>query len=545
MKKIKQTSNRSRRFLCLCAACLFFAGSLLSGCGDTASETSTDSAGAAQDTTDVSSSGPNQLVIGTGQTCTTLNPVLNFDGWYTVRFGIGETLTKFNDDFSVSGWLASDYSVSDDDTVWTFTIRDDVTFSNGTKLTADLAAASIENVFENGSRGEEYFSYTDISADGQTLTITTADPEPILPAKLADPLFVIIDTSVDLSNVATEGPVGTGPFMAESFDPTTKEVVVVRNDNYWDGDVALDQVTFLYTEDQTTLTMGLEAGDFDVVYNLSMADIDEFLDSDVYVVSQSASGRTTHGFMNQNGPLGDEVLRQAILRCLDRESFCENLLNGQYVAGKTPVTSASQYGYDELVDINTYDPESASALLDASGYLDLDGDGYRETPDGEKLDLTFVYYTGRPEQQIMVEATQMQCAQIGIQISPQVYDTQTVMDRLETGDYDLCCVNINVLSSGDPEDHLRTYFSTNGYYNSCGYSSDAFDSILDALSVTSDEDERVGLIKEAEQILMDDTVCIYYCYPIMNFVMKANVTGITSTPADYYWINAQTDWRQE
>ncbi len=543
MKSPKNKRRPVRTASVLFAVSLLSFGFLLSGCGGGTPD-DTALAGTSDEDHFASASEKNQLVIGTGQTCTTLDPVLNFDGWYTVRFGIGETLTKFNDDYSVSGWLASDYSASDDNTVWTFTIRDDVFFSNGDKLTAELAAASIENVFENGTRGEEYFTCTDLSADGQTLTITTAEPEPILPAKLADPLFVIIDTSVDLSNVAREGPVGTGPFLAESFDPTTKETVVVRNDNYWGGEVTLDQVTFLYTEEQSTLTMGLESGDFDAVYNLSMADIDTFLNNDAYCVLQSTGGRTTHGFMNQNGALGDEALRQAILRCLDRESFCKDLLNDQYVAGKTPVTSASRYGYDELTDINSYDPDSAVRLLDEAGYLDLDGDGYRETPDGEELDLNFIYYTGRPEQQIMVEATQMECAQIGIKISPQVYDSQTVMDRLESGDYDLCCVSINVLSTGDPENHFQTYFSSDGYYNKFGYSSDAFDSVLNTLSNTSDADERVALVKEAEQILMDDTVCIYYCYPIMNFVTKKDVTGLSCTPADYYWINAETGWDQ-
>ncbi len=543
MKKRKRTDKRTIRRIGLSGACLLTGAFLLSGCGNASADSSlSESSGAGLS---AGSSEENRLVIGTGQTCTTLNPVLNFDGWFTVRFGIGETLTKFDDDFSVSGWLAEDYSVSDDNTVWTFTIRDDVFFSNGAKLTGELAAASIENVFENGTRGEEYFSYTDISADGQTLTITTAEPEPILPYKLADPLFVIIDTSVDLTDVDTQGPVGTGPFVAESFDMTTKEVVVVRNDNYWNGEVALDQVTFINTEEQSTLTMGLEAGEFDAVYNLSMADIDAFLNNDDYCVLQSTGGRTTHGFMNQNGALGDEALRQAILRCLDRESFCENLLNRQYVAGKTPVTSSSQYGYDELTDINSYDPDSAVRLLDEAGYIDIDGDGYRETPDGEELDLEYIYYTARPEQQILVEATQMECAKIGIRISPRVYDQQTVMDRLGSGDYDMCCVNINVLSSGDPENHFKTYFASDGYYNKFGYDSDAFDSILNALSITSDEDERVELIKEAEQILMDDTVCIYYCYPIMNFVTKQDVTGLACTPADYYWINADTGWDRE
>ncbi len=537
-KEKKQTSNiiTLSFFFLLAAACL------LSGCG--ASSEDTVSLPESQSETSDSLAGKKEIVIGSGTSCTSLDPIQNYDGWFTVAFGVGETLTKINDDGSVSGWLASDYSVSDDNTVWMFTIRDDVVFSDGTKLTADLAASSIQNVFENGTRGEEYFTCADLAAKGQTLTITTAEPEPILPAKLADPLFTIINTETDMTDIARTGPVATGPFIAESFDPTTEETVVVRNENYWDGDVALDQITFRCLEDTSILTMGLLAGDLNAVYNVSMTDIDDFEDNDDYNVIRFAGGRTTHGFMNQNGPLGDAVLRQAILRCLDRDSFCENLLNDQYVPGKTPITSSADYGYEELIDPNAYDPDSAAALLDEAGYLDIDGDGFRETPDGEEIDLTYIYYTGRPEMELLVEATQMECAKIGIRITPQLYDTETVTERLETGDYDLCCYSINVLSSGDPEEYFRTYFSSEGFYNAYGYSSAAFDSVLNSLSLTSDAEQRTELVKDAEQILMDDAVCIYYCYPIMNFVSQADVTGLTCTLADYYWVSAATDRSQ-
>ena len=511
---------------------LLLTGVLLAGCGGGMGNSSRGASDTEQ--------GKN-IVIGTGQSCGTLDPLQSYDGWYAVRFGIGQTLTKLNDDFSVSGWLAEDYTVNEDNTVWIFTIRDDVTFSNGTKLTAELAKASLENVYENGMRGTEYFTPAAIEADGQTLVITTESPEPILPNKLADPYFTIIDTTVDMTNIADEGPVGTGPFVVESFDPVTKETVVVKNENYWGGEVLMDRITFVYTEDQSTLTMGLQSGDFDAVYNVSMTSIGDFENNESYRIVRTASGRTAHGFMNQNGVLGDEVLRQAILRYLDRESYCENLLNGEYVAGKTLLTSASAYGYDELTDINAYDPEGAARLLDEAGYADTDGDGFRETPEGEAINLRFVYYTGRPEQQILAEATQLELAGLGIRVTLEVHDTQTVIDMLGSGDYDMLCMSINALNCGDPENHMNTYFKTGGSYNSFGYSSAEFDSVMDELSVTADADRRVELVKEAEQILLDDSVCIYYCYPVMNFVTKSTVSGITSTPADFYWVSEATD----
>lgn len=481
------------------------------------------------------------LTIGTGQSCDTLDPVQSYNGWYIVRFGISETLTKMEDDMSISGWVAESYTSTADHTVWTFTIRDDVTFSNGNPVTAEAVKASLENVFKNGSRGPEYFAPVSMEAEGQTLVIHCEQPEPILPNKLADPLFCIVDTSADMTNVSDEGPVGCGPFVVESFDLTTKECVVVKNSKYWAGEVKTDKIVFRYTEDQNTLTMGLQSGDFDAVYNISMTDIDKFT-SDEYTIVRTASGRTTHGFMNQKGPMGDLLLRQAILRALDKETYCKILLKDQYVAGKTLITSsAPQYGYDELEDPNAFDTESAAKLLDEGGYTDADGDGWRDLPDGSPLALTFVYYQGRPEQQVVVEATQAELSKLGIKVNIEVNDTQTVIDRLAAGNYDLLCMSINVLNCADPENHLNSYFKTGGTYAQYGWENAAFNTLLDELAVTADADERAVLVKQAEQILLDDAVCIYYCYPLMNFVMKKKISGITSTPADYYWVSKDTD----
>ena len=128
---------------------------------------------------DSSSDEPKVLVLGSGQSAGTMNPINAYDGWYSIRYGIGQTLTKMNDDMSISGWLVEDdYSANADNTVWTFHIKDGVTFSNGNKLTAELAKASLENVYTNGERGPEYFTPKSIEADGQTLTITLDEEEP-------------------------------------------------------------------------------------------------------------------------------------------------------------------------------------------------------------------------------------------------------------------------------------------------------------------------------------------------------------------------------
>ena len=517
---------------------------LLTGCGGSAqssSQSSAQSSTAEEAGTSETAAEPVTIHIGSGQTAQTLDVNNAYDGWYLIRFGLCQTLTKMNEDMTISGWLVEDdYSANEDNTVWTFHIKEGVKFSNGDELNAERAKSSLESLFEKSVRGPEYFEPASIEADGLTLTITTKVPEPILPNKLADPLFSIIDTDADMSNMTEKGPVGTGPFVLESFDTTSFECVVTRNENYWGGEVKADRIDFYYTEEQTALTNALQTGEFDAVYNLSMTDIGRFETDDNFTIVRSASGRTTHGFMNQNGPLGDITLRQAILQNIDKETYCSVQLNGQYVPGKTLITSSADYGYDELTDPNSYNPENAVKLLDDAGYADIDGDGFRETPDGDPIDLKFVYYTGRPEQEILVQATCQEMAKIGIKITPDLKDTSTVMDKLSSGDYDLLCMSINVLNCADPENHMKTYFGQGGSYSTCGWNNPEFEDLLTQLNTASDPQSRKDITKKAEQLLLDDAVCIFYCYPLMNFVTKKNVTGIESSPADYYWVSEET-----
>lgn len=519
------------------------ATSMMAGCGsakkEAASEASGSSSAAVEEKTD--DGDVKTLHIGSGQSCTTMDVTHSYDGWYQVRYGLAQTLTKMNNDMTISGWLVEDdYTPNEDFTEWTFTVKEGVTFSNGKACDGAAVKASLEYLFEHSERGVEYFTPASIEADGQKVIIKTEVAEPILPNKLADPLFAVVDATADDSNITEEGLPGTGPFVLESFDTTSFECIVDKNENYWGGDVACDRIDFYFTEEQTVLTNSMLTGEFDAVYNLSMEHVGDFENKDGYKISRTASGRTTHGFMNQHGPLGDPVLRQAILQNLDKESYCDILLKGQYVPGKTLITASADYGYDELNDPNEYNPENAIKLLDDAGYKDVDGDGFRETPDGKPLDLKFTYYQGRPEQELLVGITAQDMAKIGIKITIDLKESDTVIKMLAAGEYDMLCMNINVLNCADPENHMKTYFGEGGSYSTTGWDSKEYDKLMAKLEVTADPAERRSLVMEAEQLLLDDGTAIFFCYPLMNFVMKDSVTGLESTPADYYWVNENT-----
>ena len=124
----------------------------------------------------VSNTPKDELVVGVTSFADTLEPTDQYFAWVITRYGVGEGLTKFGESGELEPLLAESWSLSDDKLEWTFKIRDNVKFSNGTPLTAERVKTSLERVFEKNGKAEGYFKYKSIVADGQNLTIKTEKP---------------------------------------------------------------------------------------------------------------------------------------------------------------------------------------------------------------------------------------------------------------------------------------------------------------------------------------------------------------------------------
>lgn len=325
--------------------------------------------------------------------------------------------------------------------------------------------------------------------------------------------------------------------MVQSFDK--EKCVVTRNANYWDGDVPYEEVTLQVIDDSNTRSMALQGGEVQMAVNIGSSDISLFEDESQFAINGISSLRTVLSFMNQNGPLSDLKVRQAVIRALDRDVYADTLLHGTFTAGKAPVPPSLDFGFDKLVDANAYDVDSAKALLAEAGYADGDGDGYVEK-DGKPLTLRYVIYDSRAELPILAEATQASLKEIGIKVDIETYEYTTLLDMQENGEYDLLIWNVITANTGDPEHYLREYWKTqsaeNNNANTAGYSNAKLDTVLDQLAGEFDTEKRRQLIVEAQQYIIDDAASIFYAYPETNIISSTSITGVKMYPADYYWL---------
>lgn len=526
-----------RKIMCALLAGSLAAG-LLAGCGN--------SAGEKADTEDTAASGENsaldktggdggEITIGVTSFADTLEPTEQYFSWVVSRYGVGETLVRFDENGEIMPCLAESWEISEDQLTWTFKIREGVKFSNGDDMTPELVKASLERTFELSDRAVSFFEPASMEVDGQNLLIKTKEPVAILPGSLADPLFLIVDTQADTDAFAMEGPICTGPYAVESFSPTDS-CVVVRNEYYWDGEVPLDKVTLKCIDDQTTRSMALQTDEVQIAYNLKTENLADFEDSGEYNIQQLESLRSTYAFMNQNGVLGDKALRQAVIRGLDKETYCDTLLEGGATAGKAPVPPTLDFGFDELKDENAYDPDGAKVLLEEAGYKDTDGDGFVETPSGEKLELNFVIYTSREELNVYAQAAQASLKDIGINVKLNTVSYETLLDMRDSGEFDMLIWNVLVANTGDPEKYLRENWYSTSSSNQMGYSNPQVDELLDQLVTEFNEDTRKNLIMQIQQLIMDDAATVFFGYETTYLFSSKSVTGVKMYPMDYYWL---------
>lgn len=479
------------------------------------------------------------LKIGVTNFADTLEPTENYFAWVVMRYGIGETLAKFDEKMNTQPWLAKSWELAPDQLTWTFHIDERAKFSNGRPVTAEAVKQSIERVFQKTKRAATFFTYSSITANGQDLVIKTEKPTPNMQGLLSDPLFLIVDTQAEKEgrNFGKEGPIGTGPYAVKSF--TKDRTVVVRNENYWDGAVPFKEVEIPSIDDPNTRAMALQSGDVDMAVNIAAGDMDLFRKNDKFHVDEISSLRVVLSRINQKGVLGDPRLRAALISGADRKTYAEVLMKGTFLPGKAPIPPSLDYGFDQLVDPNAYNPERAALLLSEAGWKDTDGDGILDK-DGKPLAINLVTYNSRAELPMYAEALQADMRKLGVRIDINSVDYNLVDKIGIDGDYDLLFSNNATANTGDPGIFMGWYWRTNhngdNPQNGSGYTNPLVDAKLDELSTEFDAAKRRQLIIDLQQIYMNDAASLFLGYPMTNIVSSTSLENAKMHPADYYWL---------
>lgn len=430
----------------------------------------------------------------------------------TVQRVVLDSLVFQEDDGTFTPWLATDWEVSPDSTSYTFTLREDVTFTDGEKFDAAAVKANFDRIVDPETEsaqaasmlGADFYDGTEV-IDDYTVRVSFTQPyAPFLQAA-STPLLGFYSPKVlaeSADQLKAGGPgitVGTGPFELTEYTPD-QELVYTRNDDYAWGphDAGAPQFETLRVEIQPEAAVRIGvigSGEADLASNLP-PNLVSGITGDVTVDSIEYPGLPYSLYLNEKyGVFADEKVRQAFSRGIDIDAAVEEIFFGQFPRAWSILGSTTP-GYDASLEGTwPYDVDAANALLDEAGWTERDAEGYR-TKDGQRLSARWIAWTPVPDDRAaLANAIQSDLKEIGFEVVREVLEPGAYNEQYGPKTFDLTDWGF----SGVDPDLLRSHLHTDGFQNASQVSDADLDALLEQAVGTSDQSERNTLYTEIQQ----------------------------------------------
>ena len=505
---------------------------LLSGCGqkEAASSVST----AASEPAAAVNGSDQELVFVNYRDIRDLNPHLYAGEMYAQSI-LYDTLVSITED-GYEGCLAESWTISEDGKIYTFKIRDGVTFSDGTVCDANAILANFNAIIENKDRHtwlEMMNLLVGVSApDDHTFVIELSEAYyPMLtelgcirPFAMISPNYMIDGSTKD----GVSGYIGTGPYVLTDFE-TDQYAVFELNENYWGEKPEIERITVKVIPDNQTRIMALESGEIDLIFGKNMLDADaisQYVDSDKFEVALSDPTSTRHIVLNTtNEILSDTAVRQALQHATNRTAISEGIFYGLEQPADTLYAATVPYCDVELTPYE-YSTETASSMLDEAGWI-MGSSGIREKG-GKKLELDLLYNSDSVTEKTISEYLQSEYLKLGISLNIHGEEEQSYRDNMKAGNFDMV-FNICWGMPYDPQSSLAAMrapvYGDFAAQQGLADKKEIDQAITDILT-TTDEEERQELYRFVLTRLHEDAVYIPLTFECNKALYTKNLQGV-------------------
>ena len=407
-----------------------------------------------------------------------------------------EGLVNYDLEGNVLPGIAQSWEYDAGTNTYTIHLRDDVYFHDGSKLTSEDVAFSMEVGKETGrmSLSCNYIEAINI-VDETTLTVTlNTNYSPFL-YFLAINLPIICKESYE-AGILDDHINGTGPYKMVSYTPGDR-VVFEANDQYYGGKPAIQNLIFKIVPDANTQYIALESGELNLSRDFSMNNIQDILNNPQLDIYQGESGNVYYIGMNQsNKALQDVRVRQAINYAIDREFIIEVCEEG-YAEFANSIANKGMFGYTEDAKYYEHDPEKAKQLLAEAGYAD-----------GLTFDVPILCRDGKYKK--AAEVIKEDLAAVGINIEIGVRDSSGFTDDFNKGNFALWVTSINLSQDAH---HVAMCFTSTGYLNRSNISDPELDALAEQAAQEQDTEARRQLYHEILCKVADDALFAPIYYP--------------------------------
>lgn len=474
--------------------------------------------------------GASPIILMTGTEVETLDPHLT--GTRNTQIAteaIHSGLVKRAEDNSIAADLATEWEVSEDQLTWTFSLRSDAMFSDGTPVTAEDVKFSFERILDpevNSRYAAQLAPIERVDAvDDHTVAIVTATPFAASLGQLADPGPRIVKPDAAQGAVEDYGrnPVGSGPYMLSEWNPG-QSVELLPNPHFYGEAPNNGGVSLRFASEGGARSAALESGQVDVVTNLPPESIDRVTSaSDLEVLVEDSSFLIFFVLDHGAEPFSDVRVRRAANMAVDREAIIETILGGLGSVANSPV-GVGVFNRAEFEPF-PYDPDAARELLAEAGY-----------PDGCPVKMWAPQGRYLKDRQVG-EAVQSYLEEAGFIPELQIIEWGTYVTEI---DIDPPQANMWLIGASIPDAYwnfVNNYSSTADYPNS--YSNPQVDEMIAQASQTFDEGEQLEIYTELQRIVFEEDVVHLFMHGQKQVLgHKTSVTGISPLPYEVIYLQS-------
>lgn len=435
--------------------------------------------------------------------------------------GIFNRLVELEEDGSFEPSLATSWEVPDP-TTYVFTLRDDVAFHNGEKFTAEDVVFTFHRLIDEevgATYAGDFAALESVEATGENeVTFTLAWAFAPFLANVANRGHILNEKAVTSSD-PTQTPVGTGPFLFDTW-VQGRELTLVKNDDYFLADRPfLDGVTFRPRPNDQSRVLALrsnELGWLDGIPPQSVASVEE--DPQLNYISSSTTGKPEFVFLNTASELmSNTALRQAICWAIDREEIASSGFFGAVEPGSIEVgRNSAWFGEGDDPYASGPDPQRVRSLLAEAGY-----------PDGG-ITLNFPAWTSGPDAVRTAQIIQQQLKPYNIDIDIETVEISVWINRLFAGEFDITLAFQEQIV--DPDNFWSLFFLSDATQNFTGYASEEADALIAEAAAAADPEERKRLYGEVRRTVLTDAPILFTAYLPLNYATRGEVIGAAISP---------------
>ncbi|MEU1577008.1 ABC transporter substrate-binding protein [Streptomyces collinus] len=467
-----------------------------------------------QPATDDSGAGGKRIRVAMMQPPRSALSPLSDDAFKLSRWSTAETLVKLDADGDAEPALATEWTQSGPS--WTFTLRDGVTFHDGTKLTAEAVANSLTKAAA-ASPKPRILDGVDLTAkaDGDKVTVTTATEDPLVPQRLSSPQLSILAAKAYRGKSVDPVGAGTGPFELTKVDGTSA-AALDRYDRYWGKKAKAPGIDVRFVPDGTARAASLRSGEADIVEAVPVSQA-AVLDQDL--ITEVPMPRTNTLYLNtEKGVFKDAGLRAAAREAIDAESIVKGVYEGRADVAEGLLGPALPWAAE------LRKPVKRAAAGDPAGRT-----------------ITIGTFTDRAELPEVAAALQQQLQKAGFKVKLDVREYANIESDALAGEFDAFILSrATVLDSGDPAAYLYSDFASDGSFNIAQLADPAVDKALKKAGETRTGDPRRAAVIAAEAAVLGADAAVPMLHERVIQGDAARVTGAAHDPRERELVTADT-----